>query len=89
MDVEVGVSGGLGGVEAVLVLGGCCPGGVGGRCGHHHEERLEAGFVLEEFQGHVGLRKREGKPNVASKLKFEVVQFGNGEMDGLVDGKLF
>lgn len=49
MDVEVGVPGCLGGVEPVLVLGGCCPWGVGGWGGHHHEEGLVVGFMLEEF----------------------------------------
>lgn len=48
MDVEVGVSGSLGIVEAVLILRGCCPGGVGGWCGHHHKEWLEVGFILEK-----------------------------------------
>lgn len=48
MDIKAGVSGGLGVVEAVLVLRGCGPGGVGGWRGHHHEERLVAGFILEE-----------------------------------------
>lgn len=59
MDVEVGVSGGLGVVEAALVLRGRCPGRVGGWRGHHHEEWLVAGFILEEVQRHVGLRERE------------------------------
>lgn len=57
VNVEVGVSGGLGAVEPVLVLRGHCPRGVRGRCGHHHEERLVIGFILEEVQGHVGLRE--------------------------------
>lgn len=59
VDVEVGISGSLGGVEPVLVLRGCRPRGVGGRRGHHHEERLVVGFILEEVQRHVGLRERE------------------------------
>lgn len=57
VNVEIGVSGSFGAVEPVLVLWGCCPRGVGGRCGHHHEERLVIGFILEEVQGHVGLRE--------------------------------
>lgn len=48
VDVEVGISGSFGVVEAFLVLRCCRPGGVGGRRGHHHEERLVAGFILEE-----------------------------------------
>lgn len=55
VDVEVGVPGGFGAVEAVLVLRGRGPGGVRGRSGDHHEERRETGFVLEEVQRHVGL----------------------------------
>lgn len=60
VDVEVGVSGSLGGVEAVLVLRSCCPRGVGGRDGNHHEERLVVGFILEEVQRPVGLRESKG-----------------------------
>jgi len=59
VDVKVGVPGSLGGVEAALVLRSCSPGGVRGRRGHHHEEWLVAGFILKEFQRHVGLRERE------------------------------
>lgn len=59
MDVEVGVSGSLGGVEAVLVLRRSGPGGVRGRDGHHHEERHVVGFILEEVQRPVGLRGGE------------------------------
>lgn len=59
VDVEVGVSGSFGVVEAVLVLRSCRPRGVGGRRGHHHEEGLVVGFILEEVQRHVGLRERE------------------------------
>lgn len=55
MHVEVGVSGGFGAVEAVLVLRRRRPRGVRRRRGHHHEEGLEAGLVLEEVQRHVGL----------------------------------
>lgn len=61
VDVEVGVPGSLGGVKAVLVLRSCGPGGVGGRRGHHHEEGLVAGFVLQEVQRHVCLRGNEKK----------------------------
>lgn len=48
VDVEVGVSGCPGIVEAVLILRGSGPGRVWGRCGHHHEEWLEVGFILEK-----------------------------------------
>ena len=60
VDVEVGVPGSLGAVEAVLVLRSRRPRGVGRRRGHHHEERLEVGFMLEEVQRHVGLREETG-----------------------------
>lgn len=56
MHVEVGGPGGFGAVEAVLVLGRRRPRRVRRRRGHHHEEGLVAGFILEEFQRHVGLR---------------------------------
>lgn len=56
VHVEVGVSGGFGAVEAVLVLRRRRPRRVRRRRGHHHEEGLVVGFVLEEVQGHVGLR---------------------------------
>lgn len=58
MDVEVGISGRPGVVEAALVLRRRRPGRVGRRRGDHHEERLEVGLVLEEVQRHVGLRSR-------------------------------
>ena len=63
VDVEVGVPGSLGGVEAALVLRGRCPGRVGGRSGNHHEERLVVGFILEEVQRHVGLREKRTRNN--------------------------
>lgn len=56
VHVEVGVSGGFGAVEAVLVLRCRRPRRVRRWRGHHHEEGLVAGFILEEFQRHVGLR---------------------------------
>lgn len=68
MDVEVGLSGGLGAVEAVLVLRSCRPRGVGGRRGHHHEERLVVGFILEEVKRHVGLREREREQIQVSEI---------------------
>lgn len=64
VDVEVGFPGSLGGIEAVLVLRSCSPGGVGGRRGHHHEEGLVAGFVLQEVQRHVCLRGKRRKRHI-------------------------
>lgn len=55
MHVEVGVSGGFGAVEAVLVLRSRRPRRVGRWRGHHHEEGLVVGFILQEVQRHVGL----------------------------------
>lgn len=69
MHVEVGVSGGFGAVEAVLVLRRRRPRGVGRRRGHHHKERLEVGFILEEVQRHVGLSGN-------TKLRFCPIRFG-------------
>lgn len=55
VDIEAGVPGGLLLLEAALVLGGCRPGRVGRRRGHHHEER-PVKLAPQEVHRHVGLR---------------------------------
>lgn len=71
MDVEAGVSGSLGVVEPVLVLRGRRPRRVGRRRGHHHEERLVVGLVLEEVQRHVGLRGNRKTEQIRTDLTEE------------------
>lgn len=71
MDVEAGVSGSLGVVEPVLVLRGRRPRRVGRRCGHHHEEWLVIGLVLEEVQRHVGLRGNRKTEQIRTELTEE------------------
>ena len=63
VDVEVWVSGRLGGVEAVLVLRSRRPRGVRRRDGNHHEERLVVRLVGEEVQRAVRLQESEQKRN--------------------------
>lgn len=48
VDVEVGVPWGFGVGEGALVLGRRCPRRVGRGGGHHHEEGLVVGLVLQE-----------------------------------------
>lgn len=64
MDVETRVPGGLFQLEAALVLGGCRPGRVGRRRGHHHEER-PVKVALQELHRLVGLRTERAAINTA------------------------